>query len=187
MAGSLISVVQTSPQDWRYVSEGGATMVFSYIGDPLLHPEFAGMVLRLRKISLELCAGENDIYADESDDSMIEFQHSVIERLIPPEHLPRLLSVRVERAWLQDLINQHDENRPSERRRNDSVNLTKKKAVIATDLIGGKGLVVEIKVSAWLFQIIVSTVFKIYSPYPSQSGPSYPHPLTSQPKLFQSR
>ena len=167
MAGSLISVVQTSPQDWRYVSEGGATMVFSYIGDPFLHPEFAGMVLRLRKISLELCAGENEehIYADESDDSMIEFQHSVIERLIPPEHLPRLLSVRVERAWLQDLINQHDENRPSERRRNDSVNLTKRKAVIATDLIGGKGLVVEIKVSAWLFQIIVSTVFKIHSPF----------------------
>lgn len=146
MAANL-TVVHTSPQDWRYVSEGGATMVFSYIGDPLLHPEFVGMVLRLRKISLQSCANEH-IHSDEyePDDVMIEFQHLVIERLIPLEHLPRLLSVRVGRAWLQDMVNQHDENRPLERRKNDCMDLKRTKAVIATDLIGSKGLAVEIKV-----------------------------------------
>src|SRR5258708_6482561 len=38
---------KTSPSDWKYVSEGGATIVFSYAGPP--HPDFAHTVLRLRK------------------------------------------------------------------------------------------------------------------------------------------
>lgn len=127
-------------------------MVFSYIGDPLLHPQFAGMVLRLRKISLESSAGDSqdgiflDADADEPDDPMIEFQHSIMERLISPEHLPRLLSVRVEHEWLHDLVNLHDGYRPPARRKKDCVDLKRTKAVIATDLVGGNGLAVEIKV-----------------------------------------
>ena len=40
-------VGDTSPHDWKYVSEGGSTIVFSYAGPP--HPHFDGTALRLRK------------------------------------------------------------------------------------------------------------------------------------------
>lgn len=159
---TVVRLSTTSPQDWKYVSEGGATIVFSYTGSP--NPEFDGMVLRLRKTTAlpqSNDSSDSEInraiqYAlqghvhqavEELDDPMIEFQHTIMERLIPPEHLPRLAPVQVERAWLQDLANKSDPERPEERRRKDRIDILKTKAVIATDLVGGDGLAVEIKVS----------------------------------------
>lgn len=168
-------------------------MVFSYIGDPLLHPQFAGMVLRLRKISLESSAGDSqdgiflDAGADEPDDPMIEFQHSIMERLISPEHLPRLLSVRVEHEWLHDLVNLHDGYRPPARRKKDCVDLKRTKAVIATDLVGGNGLAVEIKVKR---MIVLKTCIHLVLTSPissSRNGPSCPRPLTYHPTPFLSK
>lgn len=114
-----------------------------------MYPQFKGTVLRLRKVaslSIDILSASLDGH-EELNDPMVEFQHAVMERLIPPEHLPRLTPVRVERAWLQALVNLRDLDRPQGRREVDRVDLSRTKAVVATDLVGGSGIAVEIKVS----------------------------------------
>ncbi|KAG6814553.1 hypothetical protein H0H92_000081 [Tricholoma furcatifolium] len=139
-----IHATDTLPQHWRYVSEGGATIVFSYVGPQ--NNQFDGTVLRLRKAALSISSSENTVNSQEElDDPMIEFQHKCMERLIPLEHLPRLESVHVARDWLESLISVHDAERPEERRAKDQIDLRRKKGVLATDLVGGDWLSVEIK------------------------------------------
>jgi inositol-pentakisphosphate 2-kinase len=164
----------TSPSDWKYVSEGGATIVFSYVGPP--RPDFKRTVLRLRK-SVTHPATEADTEAigscrgmgkeerrrvrgsledpfnpqrtrcvwkgdkeeeEEPDDPTIEFQKRVTSLLIPPKHLPRLEPVCVQRAWLQELARLSEAQRPPERRAKDGIDPLKTKAVLATDLVGGR-------------------------------------------------
>jgi inositol-pentakisphosphate 2-kinase len=83
---------------------------------------------------------------DEPDDPMMEFQHKIIERQIPPKYLPRLTPVRVERAWLQDLADLRDSDRPSDRKLKDHIDVTRTRAILATDLVGSVALAAEIKV-----------------------------------------
>ena len=165
----------TSPSDWKYVSEGGATIVFSYAGPP--RSDFKRTVLRLRKSvthpppkpiqkpldlaeewgrkkedeleeAWKAAAFEEDKEEEEEpDDPTIEFQKRVTSLLIPPKHLPRLEPVRVQREWLQELARLSEAQRPPERRAKDGIDPLKTKAVLATDLVGGKGMAVEIKVS----------------------------------------
>jgi inositol-pentakisphosphate 2-kinase len=155
MALASACVTDTLPSHWEYVSEGGATIVFSYHGPP--KPGFDGTVLRLRKSIVPAVSkitrasdlgGQSEGHEDveEPDDPMIEYQAACMERLIPLEHLPRLESVHVDRAWLEDLIALHDAERPVDRRDKDQVDLTRTKGVLATDLVGGEWLAVEIKV-----------------------------------------
>jgi inositol-pentakisphosphate 2-kinase len=146
----MATITSTLPQHWKYVSEGGATIVFTYVGPP--HPQYNGMVLRLRKSSTPTeytsCdqAGEDQEKTDEPDDPSIEFQKECVERLIPSGHLPRLESVHVDRDWLEALAALHEAERPDRRRENDHIDLNRTKAVLATDLVGGNWLAVEIKV-----------------------------------------
>ncbi|RDX56425.1 inositol-pentakisphosphate 2-kinase [Lentinus brumalis] len=154
-------IADTSPHDWKYISEGGSTIVFSYSGPS--HPHFDGTALRLRKgpvpaheepekyaqppLAHTLDGGE-DVAEDEleePDDPTIVFQHTVIERLVPKKHLPRLDAVHVERRWLQELAELTEPHRPLERRARDRIDTSKRKAVLATDLVGGQGWAVEIK------------------------------------------
>ena len=167
----------TSPSDWKYVSEGGATIVFSYAGPP--HPEFTHTVLRLRKSVThpplksirkpidfaDKWEGKKGIEAwkahstldegaaleveqeEEADDPTIEFQKRVTSLLIPLEHLPRLEPVRVQRAWLEELARPSEAQRPPTRKSKDGIDLSRTKAILATDLVEGKGMAVEIKVS----------------------------------------
>ncbi|EMD38175.1 hypothetical protein CERSUDRAFT_152861 [Gelatoporia subvermispora B] len=143
-----VSVASTSPQDWRYIAEGGATMVFGYVGPA--HPVFDGTALRLRKT----VHGVRDVDPEESsqgqdgegpDDPSVVFQNAVIARLVSREYLPRLEHVLVEKTWLEELDRISDERRPPKRRAVDKIDVTRKKAVLADNLIGGDGLVVEIK------------------------------------------
>ncbi|THH12007.1 hypothetical protein EW145_g304 [Phellinidium pouzarii] len=146
MDPTVASASVTSPSDWRYVSEGGSTIVLSYSGPP--HPIFSGTVLRLRKIAIQHSApeGSNDSNENnEPDDPSIAFQLKVISKLIPPIHLPRLVTVRVDRSWLETLRSLIESVRPSERRSKDTVDVRRHKAVLATDLVGGEGWTVEIK------------------------------------------
>ena len=148
-------IADTSPHDWKYISEGGSTIVFSYAGAP--HPPFDGTALRLRKGPVPahedpdkydqptLTTG-NEESEEEPDDPTIVFQRTVIERLVPREYLPRLDAVHVERAWLQQLSELTEPLRPLERRAKDRIDVQRRKAVLATDLVGGKGWAVEIKV-----------------------------------------
>ena len=141
----VIDVTTTLSQHWSYVSEGGSSIVFSYSGPP--NHDFDGTALRLRKITHEARLDQDDKFGvKEPDDPSILFQHHVIQRLIPPQYLPRLESVRVNRSWLEELKILTEERRPLERRSKDTIDVSRTKAVLATDLVGGAALAIEIKV-----------------------------------------
>ncbi|KAJ7172029.1 inositol-pentakisphosphate 2-kinase, partial [Mycena filopes] len=134
---------ETSPSDWVYICEGGATIVLSYRGPP--NPFYDGTVLRLRKRALV----DTDVVPDsEQDDPIIEFQEKCLERLVPPAHLPRMKRVLVganAENWLRSIAAQCQTLRPLERREKDCIDEKRVKAVLATDLVGGEGITVEIK------------------------------------------
>lgn len=154
----LVDARKTTATDWRYVSEGGATIVFSYTGaesDP------GGMVLRLRKapvVEIESiqpptnAQAEDSEFSAEPDDPTILFQSRVTSHLVPPAHLPRLVSCRVSHALLSSLSVLSNSLRPPERTRKDAIDTRKRRAVLATDLIGHDALsfAVEIK-PKWAF------------------------------------
>ncbi|KAJ7137800.1 inositol-pentakisphosphate 2-kinase-domain-containing protein [Mycena epipterygia] len=154
--------MDTRPTDWRYLSEGGATMVFSYIGPP--NPVFERTVLRVTKHSLVEDRAESGSDAELAarysppldtappplhpvSDPTIEF-HKCMQRLIPPAHLPLLKTISLgpdHQAWLRALAEHSEPQRPAERRKKDGIDVRQLKAVLATDLIGGQGIAVEIK------------------------------------------
>ena len=142
---------ETDPRHWTYIAEGGSTIVFSYDGPRNLH--FDGTVVRLRK-SLVLppsnvsppVSGEKT--SQDAEDPTVDFQEHVISRLIPPEFLPHLEHVQVERGWLERMASVHDDQRPAKRRTKDGIDFERTRAVLATDLIGSKGWAVEIKVTS---------------------------------------
>jgi inositol-pentakisphosphate 2-kinase len=152
----MASIVNTDPKDWRYVSEGGATIVFSYHGPP--NPDFDGTVLRLRKALVPSLKSvvkirDGEVYKphaqdgeEEPDDPTIEYQTKCMAKLIPPEHLPRLETVKLDQEWLQRLAQLENLKRPEARREKDGIDVDRRKGVLATDLVGGNWLAVEIKV-----------------------------------------
>jgi inositol-pentakisphosphate 2-kinase len=143
-------VSSTSPEDWIYISEGGATIVFSYVGQP--REDFTGTVVRLRKAPRTISADKppapalNDDGGDEPDDPSVAFQARVSSRLVPAEHLPRMEVCLVTRTWLESLVGVSENLRPLKRREADGIDVFKRKAVLATDLVGGGGWAIEIKV-----------------------------------------
>ena len=139
--------LQSRPQDWVYLSEGGSTIVFSYTGP--FHPNFSGKVLRLRKASLDVIS--HDRTMDEEDDPVITFQNTVIAVLVPSKFLPDLEVVLLDAEWLATLEVLRDGDRPAERRAKDQIDKARRKGVLATDLIGGADiLAIEIKVRSEL-------------------------------------
>ena len=142
-----MDVRTTDPKHWKYVSEGGATIVFSYQGPEDAH--FSGTVLRLRKAIVPRVKSGKHANSDEEepDDPTIQYQKLCMERLIPPAHLPRLETVGLDRAWLEKLIALTDSLRPFGRRSKDQIDLDRTKGVLATDLVGGDWIAVEIKVT----------------------------------------
>ncbi|CAA7271604.1 unnamed protein product [Cyclocybe aegerita] len=148
----MADILHTSPNDWKYVSEGGATIVFSYKGPP--NPDFDGTVLRLRKSIVPANGAKRVAHAsfaqEEPDDPTIEYQAKCMEKLIPPEHLPRLETVFLNKEWLRKLSDLKDALRPEGRRAKDEIDLNRKKGVLATDLVGGNWVAVEIK-PKWAF------------------------------------
>lgn len=206
MQTDALDIADTSPQDWKYISEGGSTIVFSYVGPP--NTLFDRTALRLRKgpvvahsdpdkhqePQLAEPSTQEDRQTsknapadpDEPDDPTIVFQRTVIEQLMPIEHLPRLQSVHVARAWLEELAERTEPLRPPQRRAKDTIDRGKRKAVLATDLVGGAGCAVEIKVrpSHLLFlpclppprrrclSYLVPTLALTHDPPPSRNGAS---------------
>ncbi|KAI0934580.1 hypothetical protein AcV5_006377 [Taiwanofungus camphoratus] len=135
----IASVTKTLPEHWRYIAEGGATIVFSYAGPP--DARFDHTVLRLRKVT------GHDLFprSEKSVDAEIIFQRAVIQRLLPVRYLPRLESTSIDKEWLVKLASLCEEWRPVERRNKDQIDVDRKKAVLATNLVGGNGWTVEIK------------------------------------------
>lgn len=161
-SNTMANISNTAPSDWRYVSEGGATIVFSYHGPP--NHDFDGTVLRLRKAlvpSLRPVVKVKDsedgeegngkvVVHEEPDDPTIEYQIKCMSRLIPAENLPRLETVLLESEWLERLVELQNLKRPEGRREKDGIDVDRKKGVLATDLVGGNWLAVEIK-PKWAF------------------------------------
>jgi len=139
-ASHSLNVVQTAPTDWKYVNEGGATIVFAYTGPP--HPIFTGNVLRLRKIAL----GQGGLGSpNEPEDPTIAFQNQVIARLVPLTSLPNLQTVHVSREWLESLAQVAHQARPVTRQNKDIIDTSRSKGVLGTNLIAVSGISVEIK------------------------------------------
>lgn len=160
-----IFITATQPIDWAYVSEGGATIVFSYRGPA--DPRFDGRVLRLRKTTA-LGSGAMPVgnIDDEPDDPMISFQNDIISHLVSKSFLPKLEVVVLDPSWLFALESLRNVHRPPERRLKDGIDKDKRKGVLATDLIGGENTIaVEIKVRSELVFNLIHT-----SHSSSQSG-----------------
>jgi inositol-pentakisphosphate 2-kinase len=77
-----------------YVSEGGATIVFSYTGPS--NPYFDGTVLRLQKTAFAPYDERPD--TAQTDDPIIAFHTKVMAKLIPNVFLPRLESIGVDKT-----------------------------------------------------------------------------------------
>ncbi|KLO19228.1 hypothetical protein SCHPADRAFT_935555 [Schizopora paradoxa] len=131
----------TSPSDWKYLAEGGSTVVFTYNGP--YNAKFNRCVLRIRKSFEDKPEGATD-----EDDLAIEFQRRVTSKLLDHEWLPRLESISIEASWLQELDSLSRDHRPPERQSSPagSIDLNLRKAVLSENLIGGHGWAAEIKV-----------------------------------------
>lgn len=147
-------LTDTDPRnDWCYVAEGGATIVFSYAGSD---PVYDGTVLRLRKSRRQnphptLTSTLRDTCLPDAEDVIsISFQEIVVSQLIPKNYLPVLQAVRVNSRWLTELAEVTDPYRPVERAVKDGIDLHRCKAVLATNAVGRNGWAVEIKVSTSL-------------------------------------
>ncbi|KAG1804277.1 inositol-pentakisphosphate 2-kinase [Suillus variegatus] len=137
-------ITETKPEDWTYISEGGATIVFSYRGPH--NVQFSDHVLRLRKVAHG--SSDNtllDTNSEQPDDPMIAFQENIISKLVPSEFLPSLAMVVLDEDWLRSLVILRDGDRPAERRQTDQVDVRRTKGVLATDLIGVMPIAMEIK------------------------------------------
>ena len=170
-ANTLVS--DTDPRHWTYIAEGGSTIVFSYDGPRNHHVD--GTVIRLRKSLLprsDSAPSTPGVESQDVDDPTVDFQEHVVSRLVPPEFLPHLEHVQVERGWLERMVSLHDEQRPAKRRAKDGIDVDRTRAVLATDLIGSKGWAVEIKVHPsfrlhpYILYDLTTTIHAAYS----QSG-----------------
>ncbi|KAH9004881.1 inositol-pentakisphosphate 2-kinase [Lactarius hatsudake] len=137
----MFMLSQTSPTDWKYLSEGGATAVFSYRGHP--HPILTGKVLRLRKASSQ--AGGTPIDIDDIPEPAVTFQQNIISRLVDPTYLVDLQIVPLEAHWVETFSLHHELSRPPERRSTSTIDNSKRTAVLASDLVGGIPCAVEVK------------------------------------------
>ncbi|KAH9060108.1 inositol-pentakisphosphate 2-kinase [Lactarius vividus] len=137
----MFMLSQTSPTDWKYLSEGGATAVFSYSGPP--HPILTGKVLRLRKASRQ--PGGTPIDIDDIPEPAVIFQQKIISRLVDPAYLVDLQIVPLEPHWVETFSLHHELSRPPERRSTSTIDNSKRTAVLASDLVGGIPCAVEIK------------------------------------------
>lgn len=135
------SLSQTSPSEWKYISEGAATVVLSYNGPH--HPILTGKVLRLRKVPREGHPPRHSVF----DDNQVAFHQSVVSRLLDPSYLPDLQTIPLQSDWVEALSIHHDSFRPQERRSTSVIDCSRQTGVLATDLIGGLSCAVEVKVN----------------------------------------
>jgi inositol-pentakisphosphate 2-kinase len=132
---------ETSPAQWKYISEGGATTVFSYNGPH--HPVLTGKVLRLRKRKLNAIT-----ISDDQPDLVVIFQQKIISRLLDPSYLPELQLVALQTDWVEAFSVHHESFRPQERRSISMIDCSRHTGVLAPDLIGRLSCAVEVKVNS---------------------------------------
>lgn len=136
-----VDLSETSPAEWKYISEGGATIVFSYQGPR--HPILTGKVLRLGKAPRGVDGISND-----NSKFAVESQQKIFSRLLNPSYLVDLQVIPLEAQWVEAFAIHHESSRPQERRAISMINCTRRTGILAPDLVGGLSCVVEIKVNS---------------------------------------
>jgi inositol-pentakisphosphate 2-kinase len=169
-----LPVALTNPTVWRYLSEGGANVVFVYTGTD---PVFLGKALRIRKQSA---------FASREEQSTNDYWHDwllpdVFEAVSPGARgfLPAIWRVKTRPEWIKTLDTLTWTARP-EARRVTGAHLEserEKSLVVVTDnLIGGKAqLAIELKPKAG------------YVPVPHGLDPRYAEIKTSVCKYCMKR
>ncbi|KAH8079742.1 inositol-pentakisphosphate 2-kinase-domain-containing protein [Filobasidium floriforme] len=166
-----LPVALTNPTVWRYLSEGGANVVFVYTGTD---PVFLGKVLRIRKQSA---------FASREEQSTNDYWHDwllpdVFEAVSPGARgfLPAIWRVKVRPEWIETLDFLTWTARP-EARRVTGAHLEPESLVVVTEnVIGGKAqLAIELKPKAG------------YVPVPHGLDPRYAEIKTSVCKYCMKR
>lgn len=145
----LFDVTETDPRrDWSYLTEGGASVVFAYVGQQ--HPVCSGKALRVYKTWRQHLAGPDlpgspNVHGEHNEDFLVAFQKSIISQLLPEKYLPDMQSVHVTNEWLFELAVRAEPFRPAVRKQG-VIDNSRKVAVLVTNLVD-KGLAVEIKVN----------------------------------------
>ncbi|GAA5896214.1 hypothetical protein JCM5296_007263 [Sporobolomyces johnsonii] len=137
----LSPLSSTSPSDWRYTAEGGANLVLSYVGPP---SPFCGRILRLSKRKKDTTPDSDAVPGDVG----VEFGRSIVEPLLGRQQIVEMELVVLERDWTRRMVRRLQEAkvRPAQREVEDEVDVEAQVAVVAEDLVGGRGaLAVEIK------------------------------------------
>lgn len=127
------------PNDWRYVSEGGANIVLAYHGPP--HSTFSHHLLRLAKSSSSS--------SRPTPHRQVAFQTRVVAKMLPPEFLLPFRVVQVSLEWLSAISQQLAESRvrPQDRVDKGGIDEEATEALLVRDMVSGDGvLTVEIKV-----------------------------------------
>lgn len=138
------SFAKTAAQDWTYLAEGNVSIVFSYTGSS---PSLKDNVLRLRKCLVDDSDSVGTTQPTSEDDKLeIEFQNTIVPKLLPPQFLPVLLSIPVSSEWLRELSERTASAPRPASRKIKKIDVTQKSAILTTNVIGTEGLAIEIKV-----------------------------------------
>ncbi|KAK1925792.1 inositol-pentakisphosphate 2-kinase, partial [Papiliotrema laurentii] len=94
----------TAPSDWRYRTEGGAHLIFTYAGSS---PSFSGRVLRIRKPTSPMDAHEA---------AGILWKEKLLPKLISSSLLLGSKAVDLDTEWVKTLLGEAEGARPRSRR-----------------------------------------------------------------------
>lgn len=93
----------TNPDEWKYLAEGGAHIVFAYVG---ANPVLRGKALRIRKSEKSSCVPQevDRVWQDE-----------LLPKIVPADLLLRSETVDLPQEWLLRLMSQSQLARPEHR------------------------------------------------------------------------
>lgn len=97
-------IMATPASDWAYLAEGGAHVVFRYVGD---EPSLQGRALRLQKVAKK---GTPDIAV------RLAWSDKLLPMIVPPPLLPETTPVALKEDWTRALVTPCETLRQSSRR-----------------------------------------------------------------------
>lgn len=134
----------STPNDWHYLAEGGANVIFAYHGRD---ESLLGMVLRLSKGKVDR--------KDPEGRGQLEFAQRVLYSLLSEGMICKAWLLAIEQGLLHGLAADSESVRPALRRNKDAIDLTRPNAVLVQDMtyspVGHTVLSIEIKVGRFVF------------------------------------
>jgi inositol-pentakisphosphate 2-kinase len=151
MSGALVDITTTRPKDWKYVAEGGASLVVRYVGPP--SATLSSRVLRVRKRPIATSVKSTTL-SEGIEQEILNFQADIVSSILPHGCIPILHPAIVDPTWLEELAARTELMRPLARREVDCIDVSRPYAIVAPNLIGEMGVTVEIKVSRTIIAIL---------------------------------